>query len=920
MEEKLKGASSTYASQQQSQYYYETSDPKTVLLATKEFKEKPNSSQCQIILTKIACLLSMGHKFTEDESTELFFAITRLFQSKRLRIRRMIYLILKNLRLAADGFIVVSSLSKDMNGKNEEFKANALRALGRIVDATIASQLERNFKNAFVDRPFVASSGLLCGLRLIQAAPDVVRRWTNEISQCLNTTTSPMVQFHALLLLVAIKKNDIVACHKIFLSQTAGVGHTSKSPLVECLLIRMAKDFLLSSFVDPLVQKASLDYIEQSIKSHSEIVVLDAAKAFVELAGAKDRLSVRIDFVPAIISLQIFLASPKPVVRYAAVKSINLLSKVDPKLVIRCTQDLEPLVNDSNKNIATLALITILKTCHDTQVEKYIKDIQGLLKDTTDSSRIEIIQAVRILCESYPSKHHFLCDFLSRNLQKEASMEFKSEVVKTLIYLSNQGENGLLQLCEFIEDCEYTNICCNILTFLAQKIPLTQTPSKYIRFVYNRLILEKAPVRAEAAHCLCKIAIACPDMAGDIAVLLRRCLHDSDDEVRDRAASYLSPLKKFVEKENNIKADVRTTDLLSMGGDKKCDEDASTECSLDDILEASLGISIDALCTKIDTLLEGDISENLNVFANLPTEEEYAAQEAVNETQKISETQPGHSMFAVDGSTEEASSVESFLCGSISSIVPMHDLGPLLHSVRKRPLTEREAEYSVFLTKHVFEKHLVLELEVLNTMAQQALQDVSASIDAPTTWSVLGVTTIPNLGPQISQSIFVVVLPTEESIKGEFSLVLTFTVIEIPGNVSYPEEYPLAAFQIEPGDFLSSNPLRPTEFGHLWDRMEATTTTDTFQMPLKFDSVASAVPYLLGALNLAPCDETENCSPGKTNHQLLLSGATKNGTLLLVKIKVAFSPVRNVTGMKVEMRCTNKEGYKIVKETFVGEN
>lgn len=51
-------------------------------------------------------------------------------------------------------------------------------------------------------------------------------------------------------------------------------------------------------------------------------------------------------------------------------------------------------------------------------------------------------------------------------------------------------------LCEFIEDCEHTSLATRILHLLGQEGPRAQNPSKYIRFIYNRVILECAEVRA----------------------------------------------------------------------------------------------------------------------------------------------------------------------------------------------------------------------------------------------------------------------------------------------------------------------------------------------------------------------------------------------------------------------------------------
>lgn len=51
------------------------------------------------------------------EATEVFFAMTKLFQSRDVILRRLVYLGIKELSLVADDVIIVtSSLTKDMTG------------------------------------------------------------------------------------------------------------------------------------------------------------------------------------------------------------------------------------------------------------------------------------------------------------------------------------------------------------------------------------------------------------------------------------------------------------------------------------------------------------------------------------------------------------------------------------------------------------------------------------------------------------------------------------------------------------------------------------------------------------------------------------------------------------------------------------
>lgn len=105
-------------------------------------------------------------------------------------------------------------------------------------------------------------------------------------------------------------------------------------------------------------------------------------------------------------------------------------------------------------------------------------------------------------------------------------------------------ETGLSHLCEFIEDCEFTVLATRILHLLGQEGPKTNNPSKYIRFIYNRVVLEHEEVRAGAVSALAKFGAQNEEMLPSILVLLKRCVMDDDNEVRDRATFYLNVLEQ----------------------------------------------------------------------------------------------------------------------------------------------------------------------------------------------------------------------------------------------------------------------------------------------------------------------------------------------------------------------------------------
>ncbi|VDK27559.1 unnamed protein product [Anisakis simplex] len=88
--------------------------------------------------------------------------------------------------------------------------------------------------------------------------------------------------------------------------------------------------------------------------------------------------------------------------------------------------------------------------------------------------------------------------FLSTMLRNDGGFDYKKSIIDTIIAIIEENpdakETGLMQLCEFIEDCEHSTLATRVLYFLGREAPTTLNPSRYIRFVYNRVILETTQV------------------------------------------------------------------------------------------------------------------------------------------------------------------------------------------------------------------------------------------------------------------------------------------------------------------------------------------------------------------------------------------------------------------------------------------
>ena len=480
------------------------------------FNSSPISPRkCRILLTKISLLLFTGEKFPQNEATSLFFGISKLFQNKDAALRQMVYLVIKELaNTAQDVIMVTSSIMKDTAvGSDVVYRANAIRALCRIIDASTVQAIERNIKTAIVDKtPSVSSAALVSSYHLLPIARDIVRRWQSETQEAASSTKSSggfslgfgssashslaasntnfMTQYHAIGLLYQMRSHDRMALVKM-VQQYSAAG-VVKSPAARLMLVRLAAKLIEE---DAGLRAPMMKLLDGWLRDKSELVNIEAAKAICEVRDLTDQ-----EVMQAVHVLQLFLTSPRSVTKFAAIRILHNFASFKPDAVRQCNPDIEALITNSNRSVATFAITTLLKTGNESSVDRLMKQISGFMAEITDEFKI----------------------------------------------VPESKEDALSHLCEFIEDCEFTKLAVRILHLLGMEGPRTANPTKYIRYIYNRVVLENAIVRAAAVTALAKFGVGQqdPDVKRSVNVLLTRCLDDTDDEVRDRAALNLRLMKE----------------------------------------------------------------------------------------------------------------------------------------------------------------------------------------------------------------------------------------------------------------------------------------------------------------------------------------------------------------------------------------
>ena len=882
----------------------------SVLSETRAFHETPlDAPKCVRLITELLYLLSQGSHLSTKEQDDLFFAFMKLFQSQNTRLRRMVYVLLKDISEGATSvFMVTNSLSKDMQSKNDSYRANAIR-VSRILDAGTVAQIDRYLKAAVVDKsPFVASAALVCGVALAHSAPEMIRRWVNEVGEALNSR-NPMVQYHALNLMYELKKQDRLSLQKLvcgFATGQQGGPVGTRSPQTECLLINFAVSMILSDR-DPQIERVLLGYLDTCLKNKSEIVTFEAARSLCLLAQIETEHSgsrklnsnnttvMGSDFTHALTILQIGLGSSKPVNRIAALRTLNVLSRSRPLVVARCNQDIEPLLTDENRNIATLAFTLLLKTAQEANIDKLVRQIGSFMNDLTDMYKLDVVAAIRALCDSYPAKHKILLNFLAMALRDEGSHSVKHAIANAIISIvtaiPSSLDAGLLHLCEFIEDCEYPNLCCSIISFLTENIPRTQDPSKFIRFIYNRLILENATVRSAAVDSLTRISLNCPTLSANIRVLLETATFDSDDEVRDKVNLYLGMLTP------TTRSDFSESDIRSI-------------MTIDDN-----DFSIDGLYEALEQHMmdPAKIAKRFEV-SSVPDERTYQAELRAREAAALAEAAAAAAAAAAAGSAATAAMSEAHkhasggatstaiesgapkaeFLASVSTIIDPNVLGDVQHVCKPQSLTEAEAEYTVQVIKHIFGEFTVFEFYVRNTIEGVVLANVHvklANVD-PAVWKEIGSTPIPSLGFAEGKSAFTVLARRKQVSTASFPASLHFMQREDGDPVGFPDDFPIEPVKVGMGDYISGRQLPTGQFLRAWDTIGGNGIERVQKYALSYRTLEATVSGLINTLSMAPCEGTDRLEPGVQKPTLFLAGNFVGSVPVLAQAILYIHPQR----------------------------
>lgn len=895
-------------------------DKTAVLQEARVFNSSPvNARKCRLLLTKIIYLLYLGEPFTVKEATDLFFNVIKLFQSKDTSLRQMMYLVIKELSgIAEDVIMVTQSLIKDIQSKQETiYRANAIRALCLITDPSMIQGIERVLKAAIVDKtPSVSSAALVSSYHLCNVAKDIIKRWSNEVQEAINIkptssgfasaassyftagggqsssqsqiviSTSSINQYHAISLLFLIRQHDRMAITKLvqtyssgkssgggFLGGGGGSSNVLKNPSAVCMLIRFACKVMED---DPGSSRRIYEILEGFLRHKSDMVNLEAARAICDMPN----LSLK-ELFPAVSVLQLFLSSPKATLRFAAIRTLNKLSLETPAAVASCNLDIENLISDQNRSVATFAITTLLKTGNEASVDRLMKQISGFMNDISDEFKVIVVDAIRALCLKFPAKQVVMLQFLSNVLRDEGGYNFKRAVVEAIFdmvkHIPESKDAALSHLCEFIEDCEFTKLSVRVLYLLGIEGPKTATPNKYIRYIYNRVILENSIVRAAAVSALAKFGVHGTDalVKKSVHVLLTRCLDDVDDEVRDRATLYLAMMNN----ENLAK--------------KYIADDATFALST---LERELVHYVSNPAEKEFNL------ESVPVISKAQEEDERRRTRAMDSnTPLLSAPSPSTPTAAGAKSPAAASAapVNAFDQQAVyASQLSSHfsAFGTLFKSSAPIPLTESETEYVVNCIKHTFAKHIVFQFDCTNTLNDQLLENVHMVMQ-PEIDGLIQVAEIPaeKLEYGVTGVIYVAFEQEDPDELGNvsFTNTLTFEVKDCDPTTGeadpegYNDEYQVEDVEVTTSDYIRTSYI--SNFAEEYENLAEGEVVDTFALDReKAPNLKAACTSIIDLLGMQALEGTET-PKNNSVHTLLLSGTFLDGSKVLARCRMTFN-------------------------------
>lgn len=847
---------------------FEGLDKASALQECRVFNKIPLDEERSIqAMIQVLYLMSTGVRLTEAEATDIFFMSTKLMQSNYAKLRRLQYILMKELSpLVEQSFIASNALMMDIKKKGDSDKSCAIRALYSIMDSSMYNSMDRTIVECMTSRnPNVVTAALVTGIHMSHTQPEMPRKWATQLNEVMRERSK--AQYPAIALLHKIRNNDRLSVDRLIEDATTG---RIRSSLAICLVIKMCTELMQDDFANSL----GIYKFVVSMLHRSDMIVFEAAKSICSLRNVSDK-----ELTPVVTVLQLYLSSQNPVLRFAAVFLVNRISTAHPAAVAPINAEMETLALDSNRIIATLAITCLLKTGTEGTIERLLTQLSSgnYMSDLGDELKLTIVDAMRVLNAKFPNKYETLLAFLFRALSDEGSSSLKQSVVDAMLDISKSNPSSnevvLTHLAEFIDDCEFSQITKRVLMHLGEEVPGCANPRRFVRYVYNHATLEKPDVRAVAVTTLAKIAASVPTLRRSIVALLKRSCSDSDDEVRDRAVLYT---KLFLQNDELLLRTYVSDVAAAVSQYRRAQRDAKKQRA---------ELTVDGGTTEADVMAAAlAASSNASAAVGLPQ-----ATPAVLQGRD-----------------------------ALRHVRQLRELGEPAKSTEPVFLTESDNEYVVSVMKHVYPEHVVLQFKVKNIMDSLLFKNVTVvtnteELEAEPLYAI----PIENINPGETQYAYVVLrYAPDEFPSGTVETLFRFSMAEAGEDAEDQDEYPMESFDVDVCDFISPMNLG-RELDHKWEEQAANETAGTFALH-SMKNLTEAAQQLAGFFGMY----IDGGVPEKittTSHVLKMAGvlADEARTLMLVQAKV-YVGTDNMVALHLALRGGADEVREYLANALLG--
>lgn len=870
-----------------SQYYSLTKQD--VIIESSCFNDRNFSPRtCQQVLTKLIYLFDKGEKFTEDELSTLFFSITKLFQSEDNNLKRLLYLTIKYMKDTPSICMITNCVTKDVSSTNPNIKANALRLLPLIIESQNPIQLERNLKLSLVNKSkVIVDAALIACTDIFRVMPDVIKKCSEEIMQILINSKESTLQYKSFILLQEIKTQDPISLIKLL--QTAIDNKHNYSSITIMYIIRAVEVFVGTGInsENRLDQKSYMMFIKflrDCVDTDNALIKLEAAKVLTAL-DALDNKTLQ----PVVEKLSNMLIEENTTIRYSVLKIFNNMIKNPFRVSLFKNYDqIQELISNPNKNIMAMAVSVLVKVASPENLQELVDRVYGSLDDLPLSiQKSAIANCIDVVRKDSKSLDSIL-KFLWNCLKEKGGVDLKLAVIdimRQILELKLPCYTIILEyFAEYIEDSMDNRLTLAILDLMCIYLPKAENPKGYLKYLINRLTLDKSIVRTAVVTCMAQIATQDAGIRVEVIPILEHLQFDfEEEEVRERASYYLrilhniednhkGPSVSIIEEANELSEDI-VESIIHRFEDNLAQQNYDTS-----FLDFNALLKQAQMSKKIHVDKQKDSVKMQNISNTLLTDiSKYEGENDVieNETRAFFENKP-----------------------------EFKNMGSVMITTSFVDISEPETEVFIKFRKHLFENNVLFEF-LLQNNGENAISDLVLDLnyEPEETFEMLNIVAEDSIEAGQTGKIFVSFSKSQYIVTGEFVGTLQFTVqIHEAGKIinSYQDELPLEEFNIKLSDFVSNYPFHLTQenFSDLWNSLKTQPAQQNYQ--LDFDSISSAVQELSKTFGMAVVGDS-HVDASKNFHSFGLAGLYLQKHPVLIECKVGFDQnKRCITSLSVK--------------------